>query len=142
MLIQAKTLPGARVLLPTKLLMLGCLLASCVAPAQASAAPGTVQKATVEGALDKPTVREVVRAHIDEVRECYNAELIEDDTLGGRSVISFVILPDGSASEVVVPESTMPARFDACMITAVEGWSFPAADAETRVMYPFELSAG
>jgi outer membrane biosynthesis protein TonB len=56
--------------------------------------------------------------------------------------VSFVVQPDGAAIEVAVPESTMPARFDACLAAAVEGWSFPAADAETHVTYPFELSPG
>lgn len=141
MLIHDTILPRARVLQTTKLLLLAGLLAACVVP-EASAAPSTVKPATVEGALDKPAVREVVRAHIDEVRECYNAELVEDETVAGRSVIAFVIQPDGSVSETSVRESTMPERFDACMVAAVEGWSFPTADAETRVSYPFEMSPG
>jgi outer membrane biosynthesis protein TonB len=141
MLTQDTILPGARVLHITKLLLLAGLLAACVVP-EASASPGTVKQASVEGALDKPAVREVVKAHIVEVRKCYNAELVEDETVAGSVVVSFVIQPDGWASEVGVPESTMPARFDACVITAVEGWSFPASDAETRVSYPFEMSPG
>jgi outer membrane biosynthesis protein TonB len=134
-------LPGARVLNPINLLLFGCLLAACAVP-EASASPAAAPQATVEGGLDKPAVREVVRAHIDDVRECYNAELIEDDTVGGHVIVSFVVQPDGSASEVVVPESTMPERFDACVTTIVAAWTFPAADAETRVSYPFNLSAG
>jgi TonB family protein len=136
---QAK---ATRVLLPTKLLLLASMLAACVGSAEASAAPASVQQSSVEGALDKPAVREVVKAHIDEVRECYNAELIENETVAGRVVISFIVQPDGSASEVGIPESTMPARFDACIVAAVEVWSFPTADAETRVTYPFEMSPG
>ena len=83
-----------------------------------------------------------MKARIHEVRECYNAELLEDETVAGRSVVSFVVQPDGSVREVGVPESTMPERFDACMVTAVEGWSFPASDGKTRVVYPFEMSPG
>jgi TonB family protein len=132
----------ARVLLPTQLLLLASLLAACVSSAEASADPGTIQQASVEGALDKPAVREVVKAHIDEIRECYNAELVEDESVAGRSIVTFVVQPDGGAIEVAVSESTMPARFDACMVKAVEAWSFPAADAETRVTYPFDFSPG
>jgi TonB family protein len=133
---------GTRVLLPTKLLLLASLLTGCVGSAEASTDPGTVQPASVEGALDKPAVREVVKAHIDQVRECYNAELVEDETVAGRVMVTFVVQPDGAASEVGVSESTMPERFDACMIKAVEAWSFPSSDAETRVTYPFDLSPG
>jgi TonB family protein len=138
MLIQDQIPQAARLLHTTKLMLLGCLLAACGASSEASAAPA----ATVEGGLDKPAVREVVRAHIGQVRECYNAELVENESVAGDVVVSFVIQPDGSAVGVNVPKSTMPARFDACLITAVEGWTFPASDAETRVSYPFELSPG
>jgi hypothetical protein len=125
----------------TKLLPLTALLAACVA-SPAAAAPAKIEHTSVEGSLDKAAVREVVKARIHEVRECYNAELIADETVGGRSVVAFVVQPDGSVSEVGVPESTMPERFDACMVAAVEGWSFPASDAKTRVLYPFEMSPG
>jgi TonB family protein len=138
MLIHDQILQGARLLNTTKLMLLGCLLAACSASAEASAAPA----ATVDGGLDKPAVREVVKAHIDQVRECYNAELVENEAVAGSVMVSFVVQPDGSATQVGVPESSMPARFDACITTAVEGWTFPASDAETRVSYPFDFSPG
>jgi outer membrane biosynthesis protein TonB len=139
MLIHSET---PRILTSTMILAFAGLLGACVASAEASTAPAKAGQATVEGGLDKPAVREVVKAHIDEVRGCYNAELVEDENVEGRSVVSFVILADGSASEVGVAESTMPTRFDECMTAAVEGWTFPTSDAETRVVYPFMLSPG
>lgn len=99
-------------------------------------------QAKVEGGLDKPAVREVVRANIDDVRHCYNAELRDDETLAGRVVISFVVNPDGTTSKIHVSESTMPKRFDACMVEHVATWSFPKADAATSVVYPFEMEPG
>lgn len=139
MLIHSET---PRVLTSTMMLALAGLLGACVASAEASTAPAKTEKASVDGGLDKPAVREVVKAHIEEVRGCYNAELVEDEKVEGRSVVSFVIRPDGSASEVGIAESTMPTRFDECMTAAVERWSFPTSDAETSVVYPFELSPG
>ena len=64
-------------------MLLGCLLAACGASSEASAAPA----ATVEGGLDKPAVREVVRTHIGQVRECYNAELVENESVAGNVVV-------------------------------------------------------
>jgi TonB family protein len=124
------------------ILLLAVVLGTFVASPAAAAPPATMPTATVEGGLDKPAVREVVRAHIDEVRHCYNAELVDDDTIEGRSVTSFVIHPDGSVHDASMPESTMPERFDACLLAAVGSWSFPASDAETRVTYPFQFSPG
>jgi outer membrane biosynthesis protein TonB len=150
MTIQSEILHGAPVQILTTparsrrkgVMLLAGLLAACAASPTANAAPGEVGQATVEGALDKPAIREVVKANIGDVRECYNAELIDNEAVEGSSVISFVVRPDGSVSEIGIAESTMPERFNACMTTAVGGWSFPTSDAETRVAYPFVMSPG
>lgn len=94
------------------------------------------------GGLDKAAVREVVRANIDDVRDCYNVELLEDETVGGRVSLSFVTNPDGTTSKIAVTESTLPERFDACLANVAASWSFPTSDASTSVVYPFELSPG
>jgi TonB family protein len=136
---STNTLPGARLFNSRKpFMLLAALLGSLVAAPAAAAAP----KATVEGGLEKAAVREVVRAHIDEVRDCYNAELVEDETVGGRTVVTFVIEADGSVHDASIPESTMPERFDACLSKAVATWAFPTSDAETLVTYPFEFEPG
>lgn len=127
--------------LATMLVFAG-LLTVCIAAPTVHAAPAPNPPAAVEGGLDKPTVREVVRAHIDDVRDCYNAVLVEDETIEGATVTSFVIHPDGSVHDAGITESTMPKRFDACLTKAVGSWSFPASDAETRVTYPFQFSPG
>lgn len=120
-------------------LALAALLGVGVAlPAEASA-----PKTQVDGALDKEAIRQVVRANIGDVRDCYNAELSENETLEGRVAVSFVVQADGSVSDVGITESTMPERFDACLSTAVASWSFPAIDSgSTKVVYPFVMSPG
>jgi TonB family protein len=123
------------------ILLLAGLLGACVS-SPAAAAPATMPSATVEGGLDKPAVREVVRTLIDEVRHCYNDVLVDDATVEGQTVTSFVIDPDGSVHDASITESSMPERFDACLLAAVGSWSFPASDAETRVSYPFQFSPG
>lgn len=124
-----------------RLLVAGALLLSCALAPVADAA-FEVPPASVEGGLDKPAVRAVVRENIDDVRYCYNDELIEDDSVAGYTVLEFVISTDGAVSRADVSESTMPARFDACLSAAVSSWSFPRAEAETSVSYPFEMSPG
>jgi outer membrane biosynthesis protein TonB len=127
---------------PTIMLLVAGLLGTSVASPAAAAAPATMPTATVEGGLDKQAVREVVRANIEQIRDCYNAELIEDDSVEGSTVTSFVIQPDGSVHDAGIIESTMPERFDACLTQAIGSWWFPASDDETRVSYPFHLSPG
>ena len=107
-----------------------------------ASANATLGKPKIEGGLDKSAIREVVRANIDDVRECYNAELVDDEAVEGRVMVSFEIRPDGTVGKADVSESTMPERFDACLATAVATWSFPASDKATSVLYPFEMTPG
>lgn len=104
--------------------------------------PEVAQRAhSLDGPLDKEIVRRIVRAHINEVRYCYNQGLAEDDGLAGRVTIDFEILPGGSVSTAVVGKSTLPdPAVNACIATAARRWKFPSAAAVTKVSYPFELS--
>ncbi|MFO7562068.1 MAG: AgmX/PglI C-terminal domain-containing protein [Enhygromyxa sp.] len=137
------TTPNPRSRLP---LLLTLTVATLATLAPACATPEPLEppelRSTVEGALDKQAVRAVVAAEIADVRHCYNAELLEDDSLAGDLAIAFVIAPDGSVSEVEVVDSSMPARFDACIEASVASWSFPAAEGESRVVYPFFMEPG
>lgn len=108
----------------------------------ADAAAHTSTTAQVNGGLDKATVREVVRARIDDVRHCYNAELNDNEELAGSVVVDFTIAATGSVHDVKVAESTMPARFDTCMAKRVATWQFPAAAQPTAVSYPFVMEPG
>jgi TonB family protein len=122
---------------PTTLFLLTLALFGATTPALAGP-----PKASVEGSLDKAAIREVVRAHIDEVRLCYDAELVEDEDLAGQIVVGFVIATDGHVRTVEMTSSNMPPRFDACVAAAVERWTFPSAASETTVSYPFLLEPG
>ena len=64
-------------------------------------------KATVQGALDRDIIRRIVRAHINEVRSCYNAGLTKDPNLQGRVAVNFVIAGTGKVASAVVQESTI-----------------------------------
>ena|SRR5690606_6783203 len=121
------------------LLALGCLGAGLVSSPRSAHAGGP--HAEVEGQIDKGKIREVVRAHIDEVRHCYNTELVEQPELAGRTVIAFTIGAEGQVLERDVTESTMPPRFDGCLEDAVAGWRFPAPkdSGKVSVHYPFLL---
>jgi hypothetical protein len=101
-------------------------------------------KATVTGALDKDIVRRIVRAHINEVRYCYNQGLARDPSLGGRVAIKFTINADGKVPAAVVRETTLKdAAVGNCIAQAVRRWTFPKPkDGSVIVDYPFVLEAG
>jgi TonB family protein len=101
--------------------------------------------ATVEGNLDKDIVRRIVRAHINEVRSCYNGGLSKDATLAGKVTIEFTIAADGSVDASKVADSELPdAKVGECIAKAVKKWVFPkpTGGGQVSVLYPFILEPG
>ncbi len=98
--------------------------------------------AKVSGGMDKDIVRRIVRAHINEVRYCYNQGLARDPSLGGRVSIQFTIGPTGKVPVAVVAETTLRDKdFANCIAKAVKRWKFPKPSASTvQVTSPFVLS--
>ena len=101
-------------------------------------------KATVSGALDRDVIRRIVRAHINEVRHCYNQGLSRDPSLGGRVAINYTIGADGKVPSAVVSETTLKdPEVGNCVAQAVRRWTFPKPKSGTvEVTYPFVLDAG
>jgi TonB family protein len=102
-------------------------------------------KATVKGALDKDIIRRIVRAHINEVRYCYNQGLVRDPNLKGRVEVQFTIGPTGKVPVSVVQQSSIKDTNVAnCVAKAVRRWTFPKPQGGGNVVvtYPFLLSPG
>ena len=64
-------------------------------------------KAEVTGSLDKDLIRRIVRAHINEVRHCYNQGLAKDPNAKGRVSVQFVVDGTGKVSSAVIKEDTL-----------------------------------
>ncbi len=100
-------------------------------------------KAEVRGALDKEIVRRIVRAHINEVRYCYNRELVKDPTAAGHLDLQFQIGPTG-----LVPVASVGKADEglddvgACVAKAARRWRFPATKGAgmVSVVFPFEFA--
>ena len=102
-------------------------------------------KATVKGALDKDIIRRIVRAHINEVRHCYNKGLAKDEELAGKVTIDFTIAATGKVSDAEVDTTTLSDEdVGKCIAKAVKRWKFPKprGGGVVVVKYPFVLSPG
>jgi outer membrane biosynthesis protein TonB len=100
-------------------------------------------KAEVRGSLDKDIIRRIVRAHIGEVRYCYNEGLAHDPELSGRVSVEFVIGAEGKVIRSTA-ESDMEGEVPECIANAVGRWLFPrpADGKDVAVSYPFVLEPG
>jgi TonB family protein len=110
---------------------------SALAPADAGplATPGP--------ALDKEIIRRIIRRHINEVKACYEAELVARPTLGGTISVEFLIQPSGFVSQTRVAKSTMGApAVDDCIARAMCGWQFPRPlnGGSIVITYPYKLT--
>jgi Ca-activated chloride channel family protein len=101
-----------------------------------------VAKATVQGAMDRTVIRRIVRAHLPEVRACYNRGLVLDSTLAGRITIQFAISPSGAVTvSTVAKDEVGDGKIGKCIAERVKHWRFPAvrSGGTSVVTYPFLL---
>lgn len=104
---------------------------------------GTV--AHVRGSLDKDIIRRVVRLHMNEVKYCYDQELVKKSGLDGRIAVQFVISPQGQVLSSVLQSTTMGnIHVEKCVVDAVKRWEFPKPDGGglAIVSYPFNFVSG
>ena len=103
-----------------------------------------VPKAKVDGNLDKDLVRRIVRAHIGEVRDCYNEGLKQDPELSGLVTVDFVIGVDGKVARSKAHSDDIEGEVPECIAEAVNRWLFPRSvdGEEVAVTYPFVLEPG
>ena len=97
------------------------------------------------GATGREVIRRVVRAHINEVRHCYDQGLTRNPQLKGRVTIQFTIDASGKVPAATVQDSTIGDQGVAsCIAKAVRRWSFPkpSGAGHTMVNYPFVLTPG
>lgn len=103
--------------------------------------PGTAQ---VRGSLDKEIIRRIIRRHLNEVKFCYEKELMKKADLFGRVMIQFTIAGTGQVVASVVQNSTMNnPPVEQCIAAAVRRWEFPKPQGGGIVIvsYPFVLKA-
>ncbi|EDM74663.1 FHA/TonB domain protein [Plesiocystis pacifica SIR-1] len=103
-----------------------------------------VGKGKVVGAIDKDTIRRIVRSHLMEVRGCYNAALSRNPNTEGRVLVQFAILGTGKVGSAVVQENTTKDKaVGDCIAKAVKRWKFPRTrnGGTAMVSYPFRLSS-
>lgn len=96
-----------------------------------------------EGTLDKGEIRKVVRAHIDDIRVCYNKVLETDPEARAKLVVDFTIGSDGAVTRSSIGSLEGSAELGSCVSAAVKTWKFPApSGGEVAVSYPFVMEPG
>lgn len=114
-----------------------------VAPGPVAAGGQGAENKPPRGDLNKEILRRVIRHHISDVKNCYEAELAQNPKLGGRILVRFTIASSGRVTASALQDSTMGnARVETCTVEAVRGWEFPkpCGGGYVVVSYPFVLT--
>ncbi|MHB1844298.1 MAG: adventurous gliding motility protein GltG [Deltaproteobacteria bacterium] len=96
----------------------------------------------VEGSLDKELIRRVIHQHRNQVRFCYESELVRHPGMNGKIMVKFVISGNGSVQRAAVDSSTLGnGNVESCIVSRVYQWEFPKPKGGGIVIvnYPFLL---
>ncbi len=94
----------------------------------------------IMGSLDKEIIRRVIKAHINQIKYCYEKELVRSPGLFGKVNVEFTITAKGSVSQAKTKQSTLNnAEVERCIGAKIRTWKFPKPKGGGIVIvrYPF-----
>ncbi len=98
--------------------------------------------AVVQGSLDKELIRQVIHRNRQQIRYCYETQLVHFPKLEGKVAISFVIGPEGSVQLAKVAQSSVNnPELEQCLAARFKSWLFPKPKGGgiVQVTYPVVL---
>jgi hypothetical protein len=95
---------------------------------------------SVSGSESPDAVHKVVRARIGSIRACYQKGLASDPTLHGVVSTTFSIQADGKVGKASESSSLGNAQVESCIQRVFMTMTFPTADGDTTVVYPFSFT--
>ena len=110
---------------------LSLLLLMLIAVSQANAAT-----------VDKEKIRQVMKKHEKQVRDCYEAEIDKDPKVSGKIVLDWDVDDKGKVTKSSINEKSTTLKNNAvraCMLEHLKAWEFPAAPTgqTVSVSYPW-----
>ncbi|MBS2027296.1 MAG: AgmX/PglI C-terminal domain-containing protein [Deltaproteobacteria bacterium] len=99
--------------------------------------------AQVSGSLDTSAIRNIIHAHLREIRFCYESQLQKNPKLAGKLVVKFTLGADGHITKIELAEDTLKqAEVGQCVLTRFQRWRFPASpNGEVTVSYPINFES-
>jgi hypothetical protein len=90
----------------------------------------------------RASIQATIRAHLSEVRTCFEAGLSRNPQIQGRVLVYFHVDPTGFVVHANIQSSTLrDQEVEICLISAVRSWKFDKMEGGAVVTYPFVLRA-
>ncbi len=114
-------------------------------PAKAASAPApsaSVPPVNAEGRIAPEIIQQAVRANFGRFRKCYEDGLAKNSRLAGTVNVSYVIGLDGTTTQAVDKESTMPDKDVVdCVVRGFGNISYPKPEGGVvTVVYPVQFA--
>jgi hypothetical protein len=96
-------------------------------------------KISIRGGMSREAVLKVVNAHLDEVRDCYERELLHNPGISGKILMEWLIQLDGTVRYAKVKFTNIGHSSDlhGCIEAQVVTWNFPRPKGGQEVMVTF-----
>ncbi len=98
-------------------------------------------KISIRGGMSREAVLKVVNAHLDEVRDCYERELLHNPGLAGKILIEWLIKKNGRVKYAKIKFTNISHSSDIheCIRSQIVDWKFPkpTGGQEVVVTFPF-----
>ncbi len=95
---------------------------------------------SIEGELDRETVRRYIQSKLDQIRFCYQKEVQVHPNLAGQIKAEWIILPTGNVAKVRIGQSSLNNNaVESCVVSRIQTWRFPSpkGGGTVKVSYPF-----
>ncbi len=87
---------------------------------------------------DRDLVLKVVRRHQNEIRFCYESELVKSPDLGGKVTVAWTIGASGAVQMAQIAESGLSNEsVENCIVQRVKRWTFPEPKGGEEVAITF-----
>jgi hypothetical protein len=94
--------------------------------------------------LSDQQIVDTVKAHVGDIKACYEDALKEDQGLKGKLVVEFTVGADGKVLSTRKLEASMKsAKLEGCILNKTKGWPFPKPTkgvGNVVFPYPFDLN--
>lgn len=97
----------------------------------------------VSGGLSSQEILQVVRANLDQIRNCYDQLQQRSPSAAGKLAVDWSINAQGSVSSVSIAESSISdSQMKGCVTSSIKRWKFPEprGGQAVQVTYPFTFT--
>lgn len=104
----------------------------------------TLGDAEITGSLTQEQVHSSVRRYLNQIRHCFDRELLRDPGLAGQIIATWTIAPDGMVSEASIATNTTANQdLAGCLRRTISRMVFeePSEGTVVLVRFPFNFGA-